>query len=157
MPDATVDAGQAMADARPDAQQEASVDGGAEAGATCTPDGALAIAGDYSAPDGSERWLRKTATAATYAVVPGADASSVPLLYRVKSVCTGGTNAGTLALAGLDGTAGRLDWTNANGVRVCFQPAADTTAALALPPPDATNASTGCAGAAWLPLTKEMP
>ena len=126
--------------------------------AACTPDGAIAILGDYTAPDGSERWLRKTATATTYAVVPGGgpDASSLPALYRVAIVCSG-TIAGTLSLAGLDGTAARLDWTSANGVTVCFRAAADTTAALALPPPDATNTTTGCSGAAWLALTKETP
>ena len=136
----------------------ADADAAVDAGVVCTPDGAIPIAGDYTAPDGSERWLRKTATATTYAVVPGGapDASNLPALYRVASVCSG-TGAGTLALASLDGTAARLDWTNTSGVSVCFRVAASTTAALALAPPEATNAATGCAGAAWLALTKETP
>jgi hypothetical protein len=153
--DATTDA----SDSRwPDGGSDTGADAAAEAGVVCTTDAAIAIAGDYTAPDGSERWLRKTATATTYSVVPRgtADASNLPALYRVASVCSG-TTAGTLALASLDGTAARLDWTNASSVSVCFRAAANTTAALALPPPDATNAATGCAGAAWQSLTKETP
>jgi hypothetical protein len=159
------DGGPGVTDADPDGTVEASVDGGSEAavdaGGPCPADGAISILGDYTAPDGSERWLRKTATATTFSVVPGGapDASSLPSLYRVASVCSGTAPgaAGTLALAGLDGSAARLDWTNASGVSVCFRAAVATTAALALPPPDGANTTTGCGGAAWLALTKETP
>jgi hypothetical protein len=139
-------------DAMVDAAVEASivVDVG-----SCVAGGPIAVAGDYTAADGTGYWLRKSFTASTYTVVPaGAPAPSVvPQVFRIESVCSR-----SLLLENTDGASGRLDWATMGGsLGICVRMAPDAGAATALPPPDPGAPSTGCAGAAWTVLTKVTP
>jgi hypothetical protein len=140
-----------------DASDDASADAGHDPDATaadanaCVAGGALAIAGDYVATDRTEYWLRKTATATTYTLVPPPPA--LPSLFRVTTVCTR-----YLALAGTDGTFARLDWVQGDTtLRVCVRPATSGAGVGQLSAPDGANAATGCGGAPWLVLTRAAP
>ena len=140
-----------IVDAGGDAAIEASI---ADAGA-CSANGPIAIAGDYTAGDGTEHWLRTSATAATYTVVP-ADAqvpSIVPELFRIERVCPR-----WLVLESTDGTFARLDWTTAGGaLGICVRAATGADAAMGLAPPDPSDAAAGCGGTPWTGLTKAAP
>lgn len=127
----------------------------ADAAPSCSADGALAIAGDYVAGDGTRHWLRKSATAATYAVVPGGapDPAAPPRLYRIVEVCPG-----WLLLAEVGGGTARLDWAQGgDGLHLCVRPAASADEAAALAAPDADDTTTGCAGSAWTVLAGGAP
>jgi hypothetical protein len=120
----------------------------------CSSTGALTIAGDYVAPDGTEYWLRKTVTATTYTVVPARATAPAPLpkLYRITMLCQA-----WLALAGTDGSVARLDWSGSpSSLRICVRTAAAKDVAT-LPDPDGSNDAAGCDGAAWTRLTRSMP
>jgi hypothetical protein len=120
----------------------------------CSSDGALTIAGDYVAADKTQYWFRKSATATTYTVVPGAGAPSpLPQLFRVTSVCPR-----RLSLAGTDGSVARLDWVNAaDSLRVCVRSSKDSADLEALPLPDMASDATGCAGGPWIALARTTP
>jgi hypothetical protein len=122
---------------------------------SCSTQGSIAIAGDYRAADGTGRWLRQSATASTYTVVPaGAPVpSALPQLFRVESICSQ-----WLLIQGTDGAYGRLDWATQSGsLGICVRMVANAGAAMALTPSDPGAAATGCAGAAWTSLTKVTP
>jgi hypothetical protein len=130
---------------------EASV---ADAG-SCSTHGLIAVAGDYTGPDGTGYWLRKSATAATFTVVPaGAPVpSALPQLFRVEDVCPR-----WLLLESTDGRFGRVDWaTVGGGLGICVRASASARAVTALALPDPGNAATGCAGSAWIALTPVTP
>lgn len=119
----------------------------------CTSGGALPSAGDYTASDGAEHWLRKTATAATYTIVPAGapDPATPPKVFRVSLVCGSwllveapGSDVRRLDLAAIGG-----------GLRVCLRPAANANAAAALSTPDPAAAATGCAAGPWTVLTRQ--
>jgi hypothetical protein len=133
---------------------DAAIDAAFDAG-SCSPQGPLVVAGDYTASDGTQRWLRKSVTAETYTVVAaGAPTPSVlPQLFRVTNVCSR-----WLVLESTAGAFGRLDWATMSGaLGICVRTATDSAAAMALPGPDPTDAATGCAGAAWTTLTRVTP
>ncbi len=120
----------------------------------CAPGGALPIGGDYKAPEGTEHWLRRTATAATYSVVPaGPPVLSNPArLFRIEHVC-----GQALLLLAPDGTASRLDWSTAAGsFRICVRPASSIVAAAGMVIPD-PDVAAGCASGPWTTLAKETP
>ena len=152
--DASNDAASDTADANDAA------DAAIDAGTACTPNGPIAAAGNYAAADGTQYWLRKTATAATFTVVPPAidasDASapvSLPSLSRIKLVC-----AQWLGLAGTDGSFSRLDWaTTSGGLQVCVRSTASLDAAAGLAAPDPSSASAGCHGSPWIALAPVSP
>lgn len=130
------------------ATDDPTVDGGA----ACSVDGALVVAGAYVAKDGTRHWLRRSATATTYSVVPGGapEPAVPPRLYRVAEVCSG-----WLLLAEVGGGASRLDWAQGgDGLHLCVRPAANAGAAKVLAAPDADNVATGCAGSAWTVLAR---
>lgn len=118
----------------------------------CPSDGALGIAGDYVASGGAQYWLRKSATATTYTIVPSGPpmASAPPQLFRIRGICST-----WLLLAGTDGSIERLDWATGDvALRICVRAAVSAGAAALLSIPDAGDSATGCAGAAWLSLAK---
>jgi hypothetical protein len=119
----------------------------------CTSGGALPSAGDYTAPDGAEHWLRKTATAATYTIVPAGapDPATPPKVFRVSLVC-----GSWLLLEVRSNDVRRLDLaTVGGGLRVCLRSAANATAAAALATPDSAAATTGCGAGPWTTLTRQ--
>lgn len=156
--DGAVEDARASSDA---ALRDASVDGAPTADASppdagnCSNTGTLAIAGDYVAAGGTEHWLRQTATATTYAVVPGGvpTPTSLPKLFRVRLFCDH-----WLSLEGTGGDAVRLDWTTLSGaLSICVRSVTIANAATSLSTPDANDAGAGCNGAPWLALTREAP
>jgi hypothetical protein len=123
---------------------------------TCSAQGALAISGDYTAADGTRHWLRKSATASTYTVVPPGMPvpSALPRLFRIESVCS----SQWMLLESTDGAYGRLDWaTVGSSLSICVRTVSDASAAVALTSPDPGAPATGCAGSAWTALTKVTP
>jgi hypothetical protein len=144
------------ADASNDGSPLDAGDRDATSDADVCPSGAvLSIAGDYVASDKTEYWLRKTATATTYTVVPaGAPTpSALPQLYRVSSICPH-----WLSLSNTDGTFARLDWTESeSSLRICVRSVPDLNEARKLPNPDAADTATGCAGAPWTELVRSTP
>ncbi|HEX4446290.1 MAG TPA: hypothetical protein VH044_06130 [Polyangiaceae bacterium] len=139
----------AEADAGPDAMEASAVDAG------CAARGPIAMAGDYTGPDGSGYWLRQTATATTFTEVPaGAPVpSTLPRLFRITSVC-----AAWLVLESTDGAFGRLDWGTVNGgLGICVRGSTSADAANALALPDPGNQAMGCDGSPWTALTKVTP
>jgi hypothetical protein len=139
-------------DASPDAG--ASTDAG-EAGSLCSTDGGLAAAGNYVASDGTQYWLRKSATAATFTVVPGGTPAntSPPQLARIREVCSQ-----WLGVAGTDGTFARVDWASVTGgLLLCQRGVASLDAAAVLPDANPSDAHAGCGGNPWISLTPESP
>jgi hypothetical protein len=156
--DVAEDASTDTADAKGGAN--AAIDGGSEAGRACSASGPIAIAGNYAAADGTQYWVRKTATAATFTVVPPAtdagDASapiSLPRLSRIKRVCPQ-----WLGLAATDGSFARLDWeSTSGGLQVCIRSTASLDTATGLAATDPSNGSTGCNGNPWIALAPVSP
>jgi hypothetical protein len=135
--DAGVDASEAMDGGSPDAGQPHDAGADASPAEECTPGGALPIAGDYVAPNGTEHWLRRSATATTYTVVPSTGAPPALQLFRVTSVCTH-----HLALAGTSGVSARLDWTRTDtSLRICVRP----------------TSKPNCDAVSWVSLTPRTP
>jgi hypothetical protein len=148
--DMTMDSG---AGATPDAEASATPD--ADAGDPCSPDGSIAVAGDYVASDGTQYWLRKSVTAATYTVVPAGPPkqSALPRLFRVQRVCPG-----WLALAGTGGVFSRLDWATAGStLLLCVRHTTSVDTAATLAAPSLGDLASGCDGSAWLSLAKVTP
>lgn len=123
---------------------------------TCTGSDALSIAGNYVAADGSQHWLRKTASATTYAQLPakgpGAGSPPPPVLWKITQVCS--TEKAFIA-AGETGKFARVDWVeDGTGLQLCvaIEDAVDAAAALAASKSTAGSA-TGCKGGPWTTLT----
>jgi hypothetical protein len=139
--DATVDA-------------DASSDAG-DAGNACSSDGGLAVTGDYVAADGTHYWLRQSATATTFTVVPGGTPSNTapPHLARIREMCPQ-----WLGAAGTDGTFARVDWASVDGgLLLCQRGAASLGAAAALSGADPNDVDAGCGGNAWISVTRVSP
>ncbi|MDF2698212.1 MAG: hypothetical protein K0S65_6595, partial [Labilithrix sp.] len=86
---------------------------------TCTGDGALSIVGNYVAADGSQHWVRKTASATTYARVPSgkADNAKPPTIWKITQVCS--TEKAFIATSET-GKVARVDWAQgATGLQLC--------------------------------------
>jgi hypothetical protein len=146
VPDASSD------DTSPDAG--ASTDAG-EAGSPCSTDGGLAAAGNYVASDGTQYWLRKSATAATFTFVPGGTPAntSPPHLARIREVCSQ-----WLGIAGTDGTFARVDWASVTGgLLLCPRSVTSLDAAATLPGANPNDADAGCGGNPWISLTPVSP
>jgi hypothetical protein len=136
-------------DAGPDAMEASVADAG------CADHGLIAVAGDYTGPDGSGYWLRQTATATTFTEVPAGMPvpATLPRLFRITRVCSA-----WMDLESTDGASGRLDWATVNGgLGVCVRAAASADAANTLTLPDPSDPAMGCAGSAWVSLTKVTP
>jgi hypothetical protein len=121
---------------------------------TCTGDGTLSIVGNYVAADGSQHWLRKTASATTYARVPSgkADNTNPPTIWKITQVCS--TEKAFVATSEA-GKFARVDWAQSPaGLQLCVavEDAADAAAALAAGKSTAAS-PTGCKGRAWTTLT----
>jgi hypothetical protein len=122
---------------------------------SCSTQGSIAIAGDYTAPDGTGYWLRQSATASTCTVVPGGAPvpSALPRLFRIRSFCSQ-----WLLIESTDGAYGRLDWaTVGSSLGICVRMVSSAGAATALGPADPGVPATGCAGSAWTFVTKVTP
>ncbi|HVW29750.1 MAG TPA: hypothetical protein VHC69_30510 [Polyangiaceae bacterium] len=147
-PDASV-----VVDASHDAAPKAASDsGGAPDAGTCPTMGALTIAGDYAAPDGTQYWFRRSITATTYTVVPK-DFTTTPRLSRVVGYCPR-----WLSLAGTDGSFARLDWDGAGAsLRICVRSAPSASALATLSAPDPNDGRAGCDAGPWLELSRLSP
>lgn len=120
----------------------------------CTGSGILPILGNYVASDGSQHWLRKTATATTYARIPAGAAThdNPPVLWKIVHVCADQT---AFVAMSETSTYARVEWNeSAQGLSVCvaIENAADSAAALAVPRPVPAS-PTGCNGGPWTSLT----
>lgn len=151
-------------DANAATEADAAADAG-DASSGCSSDGAIVAAGDYVAAGGTQYWLRRSATAATFTIVPGGtpSASSPPSLARIQRVCpswlgVAGTDESTRGDASPVSTFARLDWaTVTGGLLLCQRAASSLDAAASLAAANPQDTAAGCGGAAWLSLTPVSP
>ncbi len=143
--------------APPDASNlsDASTDGETSSPCSPAPDGGLGPAGDYVASDGTQYWLRQSATAATFTVLPGGTPAnaSPPHLARIGEI-----GSEWLGVAGTDGTFARVDWASVDGgLLLCRRAVTSLDAAAALPGANANDADAGCGGNPWISVAPVSP
>ncbi len=124
--------------------------------AACQAPLTLDILGDYLASDGSELWVRQSATALTLTRLPPgpARADARPTLWKVARVCAADRS---FVLESSDASFERVDFAAAGSkVYWCMSAihAIDVEGAVAAAPATLSDARTGCRGGPLLTLTR---
>lgn len=121
--------------------------------AACSTERELEIAGDYTDTSGAEHWLRATATATTYTIVPAGAPTpeNLPSLFTVERVCA---DMDRLILRAEDGSFSRLDYLADEGaLQICVVSADYLEAAINAALPDFNELASGCAGEPFTALS----
>jgi hypothetical protein len=142
--------------------QDAAADAGANEDAGqpggCIDKSLDSIAGKYSDASGEEHWLRVTAKAQLYAVVPSGPAipDALPVLLQIVEACA---DQRRFVATTRDEQHLRADWLKtADGLALCTTAAGSDAVEtlLANAPPDASDLVSGCYGEAWVLLTSAV-
>ncbi len=150
----TDDAGSDDADVVADASSDARVD--AVTTLACTGGAPLAITGTYVEANGTQHWLKRTATSVTYSRLAGGTPNNAapPSLWSIVQVCS---DQKVFVAKSETGTFSRVDWVvDSTGLSICVAVDGAENALAALSAPVPTPGSvTGCKGAAWIALAKK--
>lgn len=123
---------------------------------SCVGDAALSFVGDFTSADGRKHWLRSTATATTYAIVPGGAATplALPELEILVENCE---DFGFFVTQRADSKFSRFDFEKeGSNLWLCAHDDAYASkqAAIDAPAADASSLIQGCEEGPWLGLTK---
>ena len=123
---------------------------------SCSGASALSFVGDFTSNDGRKHWLRTTATATTYAVIPGGVATTLAL-PELEILAENCENFGFFVTERADSKFSRFDFEKeGSNLWLCGHGEAFTSkqAAVDAPAADPSSLIQGCESGPWLGLTK---